>query len=67
MDFMTGLPGYEPLRWDAIMVIIDRFSKVARFLSTQRDNPIYGVRDVANLFFDQWMCFYGLSEDIVTD
>lgn len=58
MDFMTRLPTYKSVKWDAIMVIIDYFSKVARFLPTRRDSPTYGVRDVVNLFFDQWVCLY---------
>lgn len=67
MDFMTRLPTNEPMRWDAIIVIVDRFSKVACFLPTQQDNPSYGVRNVANLFFHHWVCLYGLLEDIVSD
>lgn len=67
MDFMMGLPPYEPLWWDAIMVIIDRFNKVARFLPNRRDSPTYGVKDVVNIFFDQWVCLYGLPQDNISD
>lgn len=62
MDFITHLPlvsGY-----DAIFSIIDRFSKYCCFL------PINGTitaDKLAHLFFDNWVCKYGMPKSIVSD
>lgn len=62
MDFITHLP--KSGGYDAIFSIIDRFSKFARFI------PIcetYDASQIAQLFFDNWVCVYGMPKTIVSD
>ena len=62
MDFITHLPlshGY-----DGIFSIVDRFSKFVRFI------PLSGTADaprIAQLFFDHWVCQFGMPQVIVSD
>jgi hypothetical protein len=60
MDFMVSLP---PLRgFDAIVVVVDRFSKMAHFIPT-KDSATTGK--MGSLFFTHVFKHHGLPKDIV--
>jgi hypothetical protein len=62
MDFMVSL---LPSRgFDAIMVVVDRFSKMAHFIPT-KDSAI--AQETGRLFFTHIFKHHGLSKDIVSD
>ena len=42
---------------DAIFSIIDRFSRTCMFIPI---NTTVSALDVANLFFEKWICKYGV-------
>ncbi len=62
-DFITGLPrtanGY-----DAILVFVDRLSKMAHFIPTTKDVQ---AREFAQLFLDHVIKQHGIPSDIVSD
>ncbi|KAL3688559.1 hypothetical protein R1sor_014868 [Riccia sorocarpa] len=62
MDFITKLP--ESSGHDAILVIVDRFSKLARFIPTLGTATAFTT---AKTFLDGWWRFYGLPRSIVSD
>jgi hypothetical protein len=62
MDFMVSLP---PSRgFDAIMVVVDLFSKMAHFIPT-KDNAT--AQQTGRLFFTHVFKHHGLPKDIVSD
>jgi len=62
MDFMVSLP---PSRgFDAIMVVVDRFSKMAHFIPT-KDNAT--TQETGRLFFTHVFKHHGLPKEIVSD
>jgi hypothetical protein len=62
MDFMVSLP---PLRgFDAIMVVVDRFSKMAHFIPMKDEAT---AQDMSRLFFTHVFKQHGLPKDIVSD
>jgi hypothetical protein len=62
MDFMVSLP---PSRgFDAIMVAMDQFSKMAHFISTKESATAQKTR---RLFFTHVFKHHGLPEGIVLD
>ncbi len=62
MDFMISLP---PSRgFDAIMVVVDWFGKMAHFIST-KDNVT--AQEIGRLFFTHVFKHHGLPKDIVSD
>jgi hypothetical protein len=50
MDFITSLPRVQGC--DAIFVVVDRFTKQARFAPTTMS---MGAEHTAKLFFDYWI------------
>lgn len=40
---------------------------MACFVPTRKDSLNYGVTDIANIFFNQWVYMYVLLEDIMSD
>jgi hypothetical protein len=62
MDFITSLPKEQG--YDAIFVVVDRFSKQARFAPTTMK---MGAEHTAKLFFDYWISQKGYPEHIVSD
>jgi len=62
MDFMVNLP---PSRgFDAIMVVVDRFSKMAHFIPTKKSAM---AQEMRRLFFTHVFKHHGLPKDIVSD
>ncbi|KAH6817610.1 hypothetical protein C2S51_001213 [Perilla frutescens var. frutescens] len=62
MDFITGLPKVGDL--DAIVVVVDRFSKYATFVPAPKTIT---AEETAQLFFKHIVKFWGLLRDIVSD
>jgi hypothetical protein len=50
MDFMTCLLKWE--KTDSIFVVVNKFSKLMKFASTQTNTTTMGI---AKLFFDMWV------------
>jgi hypothetical protein len=62
MDFMVSLP---PSRgFNAIMVVVDRFSKMAHFIPTKNEAM---AQETGRLFFTHVFKHHGLPKDIVLD
>jgi hypothetical protein len=62
MDFMVSFP---PSRgFDVIMVVVDRFSKMAHFIPTKE---IATTQEMGKLFFTHMFKHHGLPKDIVLD
>jgi hypothetical protein len=62
MDFMVNLP---PSReFDAIMVVVDRFNKMAHFIPTKETAM---AQETRRLFFTHVFKHHGLPKDIVSD
>lgn len=66
MDFVTGLPPSKRFGvvYDAIWVVVDRYTKMARYIPTTKTLTATGLAD---LFVDQIVRFFGLPAGIVTD
>jgi hypothetical protein len=62
MDFVKGLPKSE--RKDVIMVVLNRFSNDAHFMSL---NHSYLTPTIAKLFMDNVYKLHGLPTSIVSD
>jgi hypothetical protein len=62
MDFMVTLP---PSRgFDAIMVVVDRFSKMTHFIPTEESAM---AQETGRLFFTHMFKHHGLPKDIVSN
>ena len=66
MDFITGLPPslVGPSVYDAILVIVDRFTKMAKYLPATK--TITAV-ELAELFFKEIVLKYGMPKGIISD
>jgi len=62
MDFMVGLPPSKG--FDAIMVVVDRFSKMAHFIPTKDEAT---AQETGRLFFSHIFKHHGLPKNIVSD
>ncbi len=49
---------------DAIFSIVDRFSRMVRFVPCS--STLTAV-DAANLFFEHWVCRFGMPSKIISD
>lgn len=63
MDFITHLPKTKD-GYNAILVVVDRLSKMAHFTATRDDA---NARETAQLYFDQVYRLHGLPTSIVSD
>jgi RNase H-like domain found in reverse transcriptase/Reverse transcriptase (RNA-dependent DNA polymerase)/Integrase zinc binding domain/Chromo (CHRromatin Organisation MOdifier) domain/Zinc knuckle len=66
MDFITDLPCVEHGRRnvDAILVIVDRFTKMGFYIPTAKDLDAPGLADVV---FERVFMRFGLPRDIISD
>ncbi len=62
MDFMVSLPPSKG--FDAIMVAVDRFSKMAHFIPTKDEAA---TQETGRLFFSHIFKHHGFPKDIVSD
>ena len=61
-DFITKLPLAQ--EYNAILVVCDRFSKMAHFIATTEKTSAEGL---TKLFWDQVWKLHGLPESIISD
>lgn len=62
MDFIEGLP--KSGKWNAILVVIDKFSKYAHFVPISHP---YTALSIAQLYFNQFYRLHGLPSAIISD
>jgi hypothetical protein len=63
IDFVLGLPRTRRER-DNIFVVVDRFSKMAHFISYHKSD---NVSHVIDFFFAEIVCLYGVPNTIILD
>ncbi|GJX52913.1 RNA-directed DNA polymerase, partial [Tanacetum coccineum] len=63
LDFITGLPRTQRQK-DLIMVVVDRFSKMAHFIAC---HTTYDAVQIANIYFKEIVRLHGLLKMMVSD
>ncbi|GJZ13157.1 transposon ty3-I gag-pol polyprotein [Tanacetum coccineum] len=63
LDFIIGLPRTQRQK-DSIMVVVDRFSKMAHFIAC---HTTYDAVQVANLYFKEIVRLHGIPRTMVSD
>ena len=63
LDFITGLPKTQRQK-DSIMVVVDRFSKMAHFVACHTTND---ASHVSNLYFKEIVRLHGIPRSMVSD
>jgi hypothetical protein len=64
MDFVTALPPAGKDNFDAVLVIVDHFSRRSRFLPCHKDNT---AMEVALLFWNGIVSDVGCPQIIISD
>ena len=64
MDFITRLPKSGPQQHDAILVIVDRLTKMADYIPTHKSITSEGT---VRLYFDNIFRLHGLPDSLVSD
>ena len=64
MDFVTGLPPGGPYSYNSVLVVVDRYSKRARFIPNHKDDT---AMEVALLFWNRIMADVGIPKIIISD
>ena len=64
IDYITGLPVSSTHKYDAILVVVDRLSKMAHFIPTHK--TVTAV-ETANLFLQNIFRLHGLPKEIISD
>ena len=66
MDFITGLPPSKRagIVYDSILVVVDRFTKMARYLATKKTIT---AEELGELFFFEIACRFGIPAGVVSD
>ncbi|KAI7935554.1 hypothetical protein MJO28_016425 [Puccinia striiformis f. sp. tritici] len=64
MDFVTGLPPGGSYSYNSVLVIVDRYSKRARFIPNHKDDT---AMEVAMLFWNRVMAEVGIPKIIISD
>jgi hypothetical protein len=63
MDFIVGLPTMQS-GYDSILVIVDRFLKVAHIIPVK---TTYKGAKIADLYIDRIVCLHGVTKKIVSN
>jgi transposase InsO family protein len=63
MDFVGPFP-VSSRGFDMVFTIVDRFSKLCCFIPMVSSATAF---DVAQLFFENWICKYGVPNKIISD
>ena len=66
MDFITGLlpSKYKNIIYDSILVIVDRFTKMVRYIPT---NVIIDAAELAEVFYTEIVCRYSILNGIISN
>lgn len=67
LDFITGLPpvlGKDGQIYDAILVVVDRFTKIALFIAVSKT---MNAAELASILYEHVECRFGSPEGIVSD
>lgn len=64
MDFVTGLPPVGPSKYDAVLTVVDRFTKRVVFIPTHKSVT---AQQTADLFLSHVVRHFGVPEKIISD
>ena len=65
MDFITGLPKRNGK--NGLMVFCDKLGKFTRLVPTWVGKNQLPMPEVAQLFFANWVCYYGVPKRLAHD